>query len=643
MQLRPYQTECLKLMLQPPKLKTKGFGIKLPTGAGKTVIFSKFASELKNKNILIVVHREEILNQTIKKLKSFDIKANIEKASLRADQSSIKEIIQNLDRSKENLKIRVENLRESITFHERELEKAEVEEEEVNQINKRLTKVYTESLQVWQTNLDLELAPSPATQDSIKKKHSRLKPKKLPTLATYRLSTAVENRKKDLTIAKLNLANAQNRLDNWDQQSNIRPSNVVVASVQSLHAERISIWDRFSFDYIIFDEAHHLEAKSWKAIQNYFCNQLNFAFSATLHPEVIGYDLLYQKNIEELIKAGYLARPLHIKKDLINAGIQAGTREHDKAILEILNKNPHEKTIIFTASVSQSELLAKTINKTIPAASITSTTPADARRKYIEDFAEGKIRVLCNFLIMTEGFDDPGATMIVAKNTTDADGYMQTVGRGFRLFDNKTHVKIVDIVTRRGQVTLPSIFGLHSDWEFEKEPLEDFLTAQAYAKEHDLDLPKFQNWGFLRLKNPNTKKSRRDVKSFESIKSNSLSILSNSNYGKSKYVTVVAPGASRFYSEAETIRHYMKESLSEALTLQPIKNIDPSTLTVDPLLPLETKRLIAMKFIKKYKQYDRFLNVLFFKCRRYPLTEAQCDAAIRSGKALQLYEETESI
>ena len=78
MELRPYQLECLDAIDQKRKEGIHRQMVVLPTGAGKTVIFSELIRR-KNLKTLVIAHRVELLEQARQKLKQIapDIDAGI--------------------------------------------------------------------------------------------------------------------------------------------------------------------------------------------------------------------------------------------------------------------------------------------------------------------------------------------------------------------------------------------------------------------------------------------------------------------------------------------------------------------------------------------------------------------------------------
>ena len=79
MQLRDYQNLAISNIRKAYKAGNKNVLLTLPTGAGKTVIFSQITklAELKGANVLILVHRKELIDQAGDKLTKADVKFGI--------------------------------------------------------------------------------------------------------------------------------------------------------------------------------------------------------------------------------------------------------------------------------------------------------------------------------------------------------------------------------------------------------------------------------------------------------------------------------------------------------------------------------------------------------------------------------------
>tara|TARA_R100000664_G_C2756202_1_gene144028 strand:- start:252 stop:1670 length:1419 start_codon:yes stop_codon:yes gene_type:complete len=91
MQLRKYQIKAIKRTADSFRNGNKAPLLTLPTGAGKTVIFSEIAKRavLKNNNVLILVHRRELIKQASKKLAEIQVPHGIIAAGFKPSNEPI--------------------------------------------------------------------------------------------------------------------------------------------------------------------------------------------------------------------------------------------------------------------------------------------------------------------------------------------------------------------------------------------------------------------------------------------------------------------------------------------------------------------------------------------------------------------------
>ncbi|MGD1217512.1 DEAD/DEAH box helicase [Streptomyces krungchingensis] len=91
-------------------------------------------------------------------------------------------------------------------------------------------------------------------------------------------------------------------------------------------------------------------------------------------------------------------------------------------------------TLLFATSVDHANYLAALLNdRGVPAAAVDSTTSTQDRRRRIEDFRAGGIRVLTNYGVLTQGFDAPATrAVVVARPVYSTNVYQQMIGRGLR-------------------------------------------------------------------------------------------------------------------------------------------------------------------------------------------------------------------
>ena len=101
-------------------------------------------------------------------------------------------------------------------------------------------------------------------------------------------------------------------------------------------------------------------------------------------------------------------------------------------------------------------------NKGVNAVAIDSKTPAKLRKQMVEDFRQGKIQVLVNVDVFSEGFDCPDVEFVqMARPTLSLAKYLQQVGRGLRKTEGKETCMLID------NVGLYRLFGLptaYRDW-----------------------------------------------------------------------------------------------------------------------------------------------------------------------------------
>ena len=91
MQLRDYQNLAISNVRKSYKASYRSVLLTLPTGAGKTVIFSQITklAKLKGANVLILVHRKELIDQAADKLTKADVKYGIIAAGHKESKNNV--------------------------------------------------------------------------------------------------------------------------------------------------------------------------------------------------------------------------------------------------------------------------------------------------------------------------------------------------------------------------------------------------------------------------------------------------------------------------------------------------------------------------------------------------------------------------
>lgn len=140
-------------------------------------------------------------------------------------------------------------------------------------------------------------------------------------------------------------------------------------------------------------------------------------------------------------------------------------KRNELAVSSWLRYAKDRPTLAFTVNVAHARDLALAFNRAaVPAAALSGDTPTYERSSILEGFRSGRIAVIANCMILTEGTDLPMASCIVhAKPTKSSTLYIQMSGRGLRLHPDKADCVLIDLVdvSRRHQLqTANVLYGL---------------------------------------------------------------------------------------------------------------------------------------------------------------------------------------
>lgn len=94
------------------------------------------------------------------------------------------------------------------------------------------------------------------------------------------------------------------------------------------------------------------------------------------------------------------------------------------------------RTIVFTVSVAQAEMMCNIFNRVIPGISlwVCGKTSDNDREQIFQDFRSGKSAILANCGVTTRGYDNPFVELIsMARPTKSRNLYCQMVGRSTRV------------------------------------------------------------------------------------------------------------------------------------------------------------------------------------------------------------------
>lgn len=255
---------------------------------------------------------------------------------------------------------------------------------------------------------------------------------------------------------------------------------IVVGSVQSLTRDkRLKQFPEDYFDNIIIDEAHHCLTESYQRILAHFHEAKVLGVTATPDRgdmrDLGEYfqSLAYEYTLPKAIRAGFLspikALTLPLKMDLTGVGTQAGDFKSgdlatalDPYLFQIAEEmKAHcqdRKTVVFLPLVKTSQKFRDILNdKGFRAAEVNGESTD--RGEILTAFDRGNYNVLCNSMLLTEGWDCPSVDCIVVLRPTKVRSlYCQMVGRGTRLSPGKEYLLLLDFLwhTERHELCHPA-------------------------------------------------------------------------------------------------------------------------------------------------------------------------------------------
>ena len=258
------------------------------------------------------------------------------------------------------------------------------------------------------------------------------------------------------------------------------PCPVTVGSVQSLCQEkRLQQFPRDYYSTIVVDEAHHCLSDSYQRVLEYFEDANVLGVTAT--PDRADMRSLgryfdsraYEYTLTQAVKEHYLcpvkAQMIPLQLDISAVGISNGDynageigialEPYLKQIAqEIADNYADRKIVVFLPLIHISQRFCSLLNSMhVPAAEVNGNCVD--RSEILRDFEAGRYSVLCNSMLLTEGWDCPAVDCIVILRPTKIRSlYQQMVGRGMRLHPGKKELLLLDFLwlTEKHDLCKPS-------------------------------------------------------------------------------------------------------------------------------------------------------------------------------------------
>ncbi|MBY9077172.1 DEAD/DEAH box helicase [Paenibacillus sp. HN-1] len=281
---------------------------------------------------------------------------------------------------------------------------------------------------------------------------------------------------------------------------------VVVGSVQTMMRDkRLQQFAADHFDTIIIDEAHHCLSDSYQRVLDYFKEANVLGVTATpdrgdmrnlgSYFESLAYEYTLPKAIKEGFLSPIKAMTIPLKLDLSTVGQQAGDFKSsdlgtaldpylESIAAEMWRVAQDRKIVVFLPLVKTSQKFTSILNSVGFRAAEVNGESQD-RAEVLADYDAGRYNVLCNSMLLTEGWDCPSVDCIVVLRPTKVRSlYSQMVGRGTRLHPGKEDLLLLDFLwhTERHELCHPAHLIA------ENEEIAQAMTKQIEEAGMPLDL-----------------------------------------------------------------------------------------------------------------------------------------------------------
>ena len=229
------------------------------------------------------------------------------------------------------------------------------------------------------------------------------------------------------------------------------------------------------FDLIVIDEAHHAPSQSFSSLIGYLNPKYLLGVTATPWRtdganlrELFG-EPLFSMSVVEGMQKGFLSKVDYemltdgINWDHISELSEEGLTIKDlnqllyvperdiglvERVVEEINKISNPRTLVFCRSIKHAEKLLNYFRGyDLPSAIIHSRLGRTERFQALSNFRTGQIKVLISIEMLNEGIDVPEVNLVCfARVTHSRRIFLQQLGRGLRLSDDKDNVKVLDFV-----------------------------------------------------------------------------------------------------------------------------------------------------------------------------------------------------
>jgi superfamily II DNA or RNA helicase len=250
----------------------------------------------------------------------------------------------------------------------------------------------------------------------------------------------------------------------------------VFASVQSLHDDRLATFAPDAFDVVIVDEFHHAAAPTYRRLLDHVRPEILLGLTAT--PEradgtsVLGWfddRIAAELRLWDALDLGLLVPfqyfGVHDGTDLSWIDWRGGrydvstlesvytaddlrARAVIRAIRDKVRRPGSMRALGFCVSVRHAEFMAAYCRKNgLAALAVTGETAKTARSQALHQLRVGEVNILFTVDLFNEGVDIPSVdTVLFLRPTESATVFLQQLGRGLRLAEDKECLTVLDFI-----------------------------------------------------------------------------------------------------------------------------------------------------------------------------------------------------
>jgi superfamily II DNA or RNA helicase/diadenosine tetraphosphate (Ap4A) HIT family hydrolase len=284
-------------------------------------------------------------------------------------------------------------------------------------------------------------------------------------------------------------------------------AEVLFASVQTLsRKEHLEQFAPDAFDYIVIDEFHHANARTYRKLINHFRPKFMLGLTAT--PErsdgadllaLCGDNLVYRCDVADGITRGQLCpfryygvpdtidytnipwRSTRFDEEALTRA--AATQERAKNALEQYRKHAGVRTIAFCVSRQHADFMASYFEENgVSAAAVHSGENSAPRALSLERLREGTLQVLCAVDMFNEGVDIPDLdTVMMLRPTESRIIWLQQFGRGLRKGAADKKLTVIDYIGNHKSflVKAMALFNLNDDRHALSQMLDDIERGEV--------------------------------------------------------------------------------------------------------------------------------------------------------------------